>query len=84
VVRGVVDEHVDAAEALACGRDRRLRILRVGDVDLNDEQVIGLTERRRDGARVAPAATTLWPAASAALIGGEPVVRMSCRRPALE
>src|SRR5439155_24307795 len=53
VVGGVVDEHVDAAEAVDGRRDRRVRVLPVGDVELDDEEVIGLTERRCDGVRVA-------------------------------
>jgi hypothetical protein len=53
VVPGVVDEHVDAAEAVDGRLDRRLGVLAAGDVELDDEQVIGLTERRCDGVRVA-------------------------------
>jgi hypothetical protein len=48
-----VDRHVDATEP----RDRRgdgpLGALRVGDVQLGDEQVLPLADRRADGVRVA-------------------------------
>jgi hypothetical protein len=44
---GVVDEHVDAAEAVDGGLHRRLGVGAVGDVELDDEQIV----RRADGLR---------------------------------
>ena len=50
---GVVDQHVDAAEAVDGRLDRRLGVLRAGDVELDDEQVVGLAEGLGDGVGVA-------------------------------
>ena len=46
-VAGVVDEHVDAAEPLDGGLHGRLGVLGAGDVELDDEQVVGLADRLR-------------------------------------
>ena len=50
---GVVDQHVDAAEAVDGRLDRRLGVLRAGDVELDDQQVVRVAERLRDGVGVA-------------------------------
>ena len=50
---GVVDEHVDAAEALDSGLDRRLGVLRAGDVEPDDEQVVRVADGLGDGVGVA-------------------------------
>ena len=50
---GVVDEHVDAAEAVDSGLDRRLGVLRAGDVELDDEQVVRVADGLGDGVGVA-------------------------------
>src|SRR5439155_23284431 len=52
-VGGVVDEHVDAAESIHGGLHRGLRVLRAGDVQLDDEQVAGLADSLRHGVGVA-------------------------------
>jgi hypothetical protein len=52
---GVVDQHVDAAEALDRRPDRHLGIVRARDVELGDEQVVRGAERRGDGVGVAAA-----------------------------
>ena len=73
---GVVDQHVDAAEAIDGGPDRRLGVLRARDVELDDQQVV---RRRRAASATAsglrPVATTAWPAASAALAKSTPMPR---------
>jgi hypothetical protein len=50
---GVVDEHVDAAEAVDRGPDGGLSVLRAGHVELDGEQVVGLAHGTRDGIAVA-------------------------------
>jgi hypothetical protein len=52
---GVVDQHVDAAEAVDRRLDRRLGVLRAGHVELDDEQLVGLADGLRHG---------LWAAAA--------------------
>ena len=52
-VAGVVDEHVDAAEALERCPHCRLRGREAGDVELDDQQVVGLAERVTDRLGVA-------------------------------
>ena len=52
-VAGVVDEHVDAAEALERRPHRRLRGREARDVELDDQQVVRLAERRTDRLGVA-------------------------------
>ena len=52
-VAGVVDEDVDAAEALDGGGDRRHGVFGTGDVELDDEQVVGVAERLAHGVGVA-------------------------------
>src|SRR5213592_4130964 len=42
-VAGVVDQHVDAAEPLNGGPSRRLGVCAVGDVQLDDQQVVRLS-----------------------------------------
>ena len=51
--RRVVDEHVDAVEALECRLDGGLCVLAAGDVELGDEQVVRVAERLGDGDGVA-------------------------------
>jgi hypothetical protein len=51
-VGGVVDQHVDAAEALDGRLDRRLGVLWAGDVELDHQQVVRLAERSPDGVGV--------------------------------
>jgi hypothetical protein len=41
-VGGVVDQHVDASESVNSRLDRGLGVLRAGDVQLHDQQVLGL------------------------------------------
>jgi hypothetical protein len=50
---GVVDEHVDGAEAIDGRRDRRLGVLPARDVELHDQQVVGVPDGRCHGVRVA-------------------------------
>jgi hypothetical protein len=52
-VGGVVDQHVDAAEAVNGRRDRRLGVVRAGDVELDDQEVVGLADRLGDGVGIA-------------------------------
>ena len=52
-VAGVVDEDVDAAEPLDGGGHGRLGVLGTGDVELDDEQFVGLAERPGHGVGVA-------------------------------
>src|SRR4029453_17414266 len=52
-VAGIVHEHIDAAEAIHASSHRCLGILRTGHVELDDKQVVGLTERAGDGVGVA-------------------------------
>jgi hypothetical protein len=49
----VVDEHVDATESIHGGLYRSLRVLRVGDVQFDDEQVVSLADSLRHGVGVA-------------------------------
>ena len=53
-VAGVVDEDVDASEALDCGLDRGLGVGVAGDVELDREQVVGLADGLRHRIGVAP------------------------------
>ena len=50
---GVVDERVDAAEAVRSRLDRRLGVLRVGDVEPDGEQAVGVADGAGDGVGVA-------------------------------
>ena len=52
-VAGVVDEDVDAAEPLERRLHRRLRGCQVRDVELDDEQVVGLADGVGNGFGVA-------------------------------
>jgi len=54
-VAGVVDQHVDAAEAVDRGLHRRLRRHQARDVKLDDEQVVGLADGLGHGFGVAAA-----------------------------
>ena len=51
--RRVVDQHVDAAEALDGRLDGGLCVLAAGDVELGDDQVVCVAERLGDGGGVA-------------------------------
>jgi hypothetical protein len=42
-------QHVDSAEAVESGLDRRSSVGRAGDVQRDDEHVLGLADRRVDG-----------------------------------
>jgi hypothetical protein len=50
---GVVDQHVDAAEAVNGRLNRRLGVLPAGHVERDDEQRVGLAEGLCHGGRVA-------------------------------
>jgi hypothetical protein len=52
-VAGVVDQHIDPAEALHCGRDGRLGVGGVGDVELDDQEVVVGAEGSADPLGVA-------------------------------
>jgi hypothetical protein len=52
-IAGVVDQHVDGAEPVDGRLDRRLDLLPAGDVELDDEQVVGLADGLGDGVGVA-------------------------------
>jgi hypothetical protein len=51
--RGVVDQHVDATEALDSGGDGLLGLLRVGDFETGDEEVVVLADDGGDSLGVA-------------------------------
>jgi hypothetical protein len=53
-VGGVVEQHVDPAEPIDRGLHRGARAVRVGDVELDDQQVVSPTERISDDLRIAP------------------------------
>jgi hypothetical protein len=57
-VAGVVDEDVDASKPRDGGGDGRLGVLGTGDVELDDEQLLGLTDRPGDASVLRPVATT--------------------------
>src|SRR5205823_2246117 len=50
---GIVDQHVDAAEAVDGRLDRGLGVLRAGDVELDDEQIVRVADCLRDGVGIA-------------------------------
>jgi len=52
-VAGIVDEHVDTAEALDGGLDGGLGVRATGDVELDDEQIVRFADGRGHGVRVA-------------------------------
>lgn len=47
-VRGVVDQHIDASEPLHRGLHRRLGVGRPGDVQVHDQQILGVPDRCQD------------------------------------
>src|SRR5207245_7139564 len=52
-VPGIVDEHVDTAEALDGGLDGGLGVRATGDVELDDEQTVRFADGLGHGVRVA-------------------------------
>jgi hypothetical protein len=74
-VGGVVDQYVDAAEALDRGPRRGLGLGGAGDVEPDDQQVVRLPDGSGDRVGVAAGGDDPVPAASAALAKSTPMPR---------
>ena len=74
-VAGVVDEHVDAAEAIHDRGDRGLRLIRTRHVELDDKHIVSGSKRGGDGPGVSARGNDGGPAASAAFAMSTPIPR---------
>ena len=74
-VPGVIDEHVDTAEALDGGLDGGRGVGAARDVELDDEQIGRFATASATASGLRPVATTALPAASAAPAMSVPMPR---------